>query len=142
MFKRLQQIIADLAALIESELELYKLQGLRLLSRTLAGGFAILFFMLFFIIIMILGGVAIGFVLSDVLGSYAAGFGLAVGAFVLLFLLLLLLRRPLLLRPFENLIIRFYLQKEQKADTEGKETTSAQANGEMSPSSNNDHAKP
>lgn len=142
MFKRLQHIIADLTALIESELELYKLQGLRLLSRTLAGGFAILFFMLFFIIIMILGGVAIGFVLSEALGSYAAGFGLAVGAFFFLFLLLLLLRRPLLLRPFENLIIRFYLQKEQKADPEGTEAASSGANGELSPSSNIDHAKP
>ncbi len=141
MFKRLQQIIADLAALIESELELYKLQGLRLLSRTLAGGFAILFFMLFFIIIMILGGVAIGFVLSDVLGSYAAGFGVAVGAFLVLFFLLLLLRRPLLLRPFENLIIRFYLQKEQKSTPEEKEAASKEAHGESSLSSNNDHAK-
>lgn len=108
MFQKLQTILGDLAQVIESELELYKLQGLRFLSRSLAGGFALLFFMLFFIIIMILGGLWLGFILSDYLGSFTAGFGGAVLVFLLLFLLLLGLRKPLLIRPFQNAVIRFY----------------------------------
>jgi len=121
MFKKLQTILGDLAQVIEGELELYKLQALRFLSRSLAGGFALLFFMLFFIIIMILGGLWLGFILSDFLGSFTAGFGAAVLVFLVLFLLLLALRKPLLIRPFQNAVIRFYASA--RPSTEEKSTS-------------------
>jgi|GEM_PF-6510928 len=94
----------DLKSLVNNQLALWKLQGIKAFAQFLSASFALLFLFIFLNITLILVGLWLGFLASDWLDSFAWGFGLTAGAYVLIFGLLLAFRKALLLHPLRNLI--------------------------------------
>lgn len=103
---------------VETKTEVYRLQGIRLISKT--GGtliWAVLaLFMLF--LILIFAGLVLGFWLSELLGSNVYGFGLATLILMVLTVLLTLLRRQLFINPIIRRIINISQEKEMDETTE------------------------
>lgn len=103
---------------VETKTEVYRLQGIRLISKT--GGtliWAVLaLFMLF--LILIFAGLVLGFWLSELLGSNVYGFGLATLILMVLTVLLTLFRRQLFINPIIRRIINISQEKEMDETTE------------------------
>ncbi|MGE5107081.1 MAG: hypothetical protein ACM3H8_06025 [Sphingobacteriales bacterium] len=103
---------------VETKTEVYRLQGIRLISKT--GGtliWAVLaLFMLF--LILIFAGLVLGFWFSELLGSNVYGFGLATLILMVLTVLLTLFRRQLFINPIIRRIINISQEKEMDETTE------------------------
>jgi hypothetical protein len=91
---------------LETRLEIYRLQGIRIVSK--AAGYlvwiVISLFLLFLIILF--SGIVLGCWLSGLTHSYIAGFGLTTGILIVLFAFLAIFRKSLFVNPLTQNIIR------------------------------------
>src|ERR1700761_941726 len=79
----------------ETRMEIYRLQSLRVLSKT-AGYFAWIIISLFLVfLILLFGGIVVGCWFSGMLHSYVKGFGLVTLLILLVFVLLAVFRKSL-----------------------------------------------
>jgi hypothetical protein len=90
---------------IETRYEIYRLKGIRTVSKTagLLGWIIVSMFLLFLIVIF--GGLTMGYWLSGLFNSLILGFGLTSLFFVLLFILLAIFRKQLFINPVITAII-------------------------------------
>jgi hypothetical protein len=91
---------------IDARLELFKLQGVRLLSRSL-GMFiwlTVALFLIFFIILFL--GMLFAYWIAEKTGSNVIGFGSTAGLLLIILLMLFLFRKGLFLKPITRIIIR------------------------------------
>ncbi|MGYP001545485612 len=91
---------------IDVRLELFKLQGVSLLSRSL-GMFIwliVALFLSFFIILFL--GMVFAYWIAEKTGSNAIGFGSTAGLLLIILLILFLFRKGLFLKPIARIIIR------------------------------------
>src|ERR1700754_5230538 len=80
---------------LETRMEIYRLQSLRIFSKS-AGYFAWIFVSLFLVLLVLFfGGVASGFWFSSLLCSYVNGFGLVPLLILLVFILIAVFRKAL-----------------------------------------------
>ena len=97
---------AVLKEYMETRMEIYRLQSLRIFSKS-AGYFAWIIVSLFLaFLILIFGGLMLGYWFSSMLGSYVKGFGLMTLLLVVLFVLLALFRKSLFVDPVVQSIIQ------------------------------------
>lgn len=91
---------------MEIRTEIYRLQSLRVFSRS-AGYFAWIIVSLFLVfLILLFSGVVIGFWFSSLVHSYVKGFGLITLLLLLIFILLAIFRKPLFVNPVIQSIIQ------------------------------------
>jgi hypothetical protein len=99
---------------METRMEIYRLQSLRIFSIS-AGYFAWIIVSLFLVfLILLFGGVVIGFWFSGMLHSYLKGFALITGLLLLIFILLAVFRKSL----FVNPVIQLVIQKSREEEGE------------------------
>jgi hypothetical protein len=91
---------------LETRLEIFRLQAIRLLSKSAGYLVWILISMFLFFLIMLFSGVVLGCWLSGLTHSYVTGFGLTTLIFVLIFALLAVFRKTLFVHPITENIIR------------------------------------
>ncbi len=97
---------AILKEYLETRMDIYRLQSLRILSKS-AGYFAWILVSLFLVfLIVVFGGFMLGYWFSSMLGSYVKGFGLMTLLLVLVFILLTLFRKALFVDPVVQSIIQ------------------------------------
>lgn len=90
---------------LETRMEIYRLQSLRIFSKS-AGYFAWIMVSLFLVFLIVLfSGAVIGFWFSNLLHSYVKGFGLVVLLILLVFVLLAIFRKALFVDPVIQAII-------------------------------------
>jgi hypothetical protein len=91
---------------IETRMEIYRLQSLRIFAKS-AGYFAWIIVSLFLaFLILLFSGLVLGFWVSGLVHSYTLGFGLVVLLLVVIFILLAVLRRSLFVNPAIQSIIQ------------------------------------
>ena len=91
---------------LETRMEIYRLQSLRIFSKS-AGYFAWIIISLFLVLLlMFFGGMAIGFWFSSLLHSYVKGFGLVTLLILVVFILLAVFRKSLFVDPVTHSIIQ------------------------------------
>jgi hypothetical protein len=91
---------------VETRMEIYRLRGIRLLSK-MVGYFIWIMISLFLLFILIIFlGLVFGLWMSDVTGSYLKGFSIATLGLILLMLALAVLRKILFVNPFIKAFIR------------------------------------
>jgi hypothetical protein len=90
---------------IETRYEIYRLKGIRSISKTagLLGWIIISMFLLFLVIIF--GGITMGYWLSNLFNNLVLGFGLTSLFFLLLFIFLAIFRKQLFINPVVSSII-------------------------------------
>jgi hypothetical protein len=91
---------------IETRLELYRLQAIRLVSQSAGYLIWILVSLFLFFLIMIFSGIVLGCWLSNLMHSYVMGFGLTTLILVAIFVLLAVFRKSLFVHPVIQAIIR------------------------------------
>lgn len=97
---------------VETRMEIYRLQSLRIFSKS-AGYFAWIIVSLFLaFLIVIFGGLMLGYWFSSMLGSYVKGFGLITLLLIVLFVLLALFRKRLFVDP----VIQSIIQRSREED--------------------------
>lgn len=101
---------------LETRMEIYRLQSLRIFSKS-AGYFAWIIVSLFLaFLILIFGGLMLGYWFSSMLGSYVKGFGLMTLLLVVLFVLLALFRKSLFVDPVVQSIIQRSREEEMQEE--------------------------
>jgi sterol desaturase/sphingolipid hydroxylase (fatty acid hydroxylase superfamily) len=104
---------AVLKEYLETRMEIYRLQSLRVFSKV-AGYFAWVLISLFLaFLILIFGGLMLGYWFSSMLGSYVKGFGLITLLLVVVFVLLALFRKSLFVDPVVHSIIKRSREEEE-----------------------------
>lgn len=99
---------------VETRMEIYRLQSLRIFSKS-AGYFAWIIVSLFLVfLILLFSGMVVGFWFSTLLHSYVKGFGLITGLLLLVFILLAVFRKSL----FVNPVIQLIIQKSREEEAE------------------------
>jgi hypothetical protein len=99
---------------IETRMEIYRLQSLRIFSKS-AGYFAWIIVSLFLAFLIVLfTGMVLGFWFSTILHSYVEGFGLVTLLLLALFLLIAIFRKSL----FVNPVIQSIIQRSREEDKE------------------------
>lgn len=103
-----------------TRLEIYRLQGIKVFSKT--AGYLIWIIISFFLawLLIIFIGLVLGFWFSDLTGSYVKGFGITTLILLLKIVLLAVFRKPLFIHP----IIRGLLKKTQEDTLSAPETDS------------------
>ena len=91
---------------IETRLELYRLQAIRLISQSAGYLIWILISLFLLLLIMIFSGVALAFWISGLTHSYVLGFGLTTLLLILVFILMAVFRNALFIHPVIQAIIR------------------------------------
>jgi hypothetical protein len=91
---------------LETRLEIFRLQAVRLISKSAGYLVWILISMFLFFLIMLFSGIVLGCWLSGLTHSYVKGFGLTTLIFVIIFVLLALFRKTLFVNPLTQNIIR------------------------------------
>lgn len=91
---------------IETRLELYRLQAIKLVSQSAGYLIWILVSLFLFFLIMIFLGIVLGCWLSNLMHSYVMGFGLTTLILVAIFVLLAVFRKSLFVHPVIQAIIR------------------------------------
>ena len=105
---------AVLKEYLETRMEIYRLQSLRVFSKV-AGYFAWVLVSLFLVfLIVIFGGLMLGYWFSSMLGSYTKGFGLITLILVVVFVLLVLFRKSLFVDPVVHSIIQRSREEEEE----------------------------
>ncbi|HWK06254.1 MAG TPA: hypothetical protein VNS58_21590 [Puia sp.] len=98
---------------VETRMEIYRLQSLRIFSKS-AGYFAWIIISLFLVfLILLFSGMALGFWFSSLLHSYVRGFGLVILLLVVVFVLLAVFRRSLFVEPVIHSIIQRSREEEE-----------------------------
>lgn len=102
---------------VETRMEIYRLQSLRIFSKS-AGYFAWIIVSLFLaFLIVIFGGLMLGYWFSSMLGSYVKGFGLITLLLIVVFVLLALFRK----RQFVDPVVQSIIQRSREEDNVGSE---------------------
>lgn len=102
---------------VETRMEIYRLQSLRIFSKS-AGFFAWIIVSLFLaFLIVIFGGLMLGYWFSSMLGSYVKGFGLITLLLIVVFVLLALFRKRLFVDP----VVQSIIQRSREEDNVGSE---------------------
>jgi len=102
---------------VETRMEIYRLQSLRIFSKS-AGYFAWIIVSLFLaFLIVIFGGLMLGYWFSSMLGSYVKGFGLITLLLIVVFVLLALFRKRLFVDP----VVQSIIQRSREEDNVGAE---------------------
>ena len=97
---------------LETRLEIYRLQSLRLFAKS-AGLFAWVLLSLFLAFLFLLfGGLMLAYWFSSILHSYVKGFGVVALLILLIFILLAVFRRALFVDP----VIQSVIQKSKEGD--------------------------
>jgi hypothetical protein len=110
---------AVLKEYLETRMEIYRLQSLRIFSKS-AGYFAwIMVSALLAFLILVFGGLMLGYWFSSLLGSFVKGFGLVTLLLVVVFVLLALLRKSLFVDPVVQSIIQ--RSREEVEEEEGED---------------------
>ena len=100
-------------------MEIYRLQSLRIFSKS-AGYFAWIIVSLFLaFLILIFSGLMIGYWFSSMLGSYVKGFGLVTLLLIVVFVLLALFRKSLFVDPVVHSIIQRSREEEEEEEAAG-----------------------
>jgi hypothetical protein len=100
---------------LETRLEIYRLQSLRLFAKS-AGLFAWVLLSLFLAFLFLLfGGMMVAFWFSNIFHSQVKGFGLVTLLILLIFILLAVFRRVLFVEP----VIQSVIQKSKEEEEEG-----------------------
>jgi len=108
---------AVLKEYLETRMEIYRLQSLRIFSKS-AGYFAWIFISLFLaFLIVIFGGLMLGYWFSSMLGSYVKGFGVITLLLIILFVLLALFRKSLFVDP----VVQSIIQRSREEETQEEE---------------------
>ncbi|MDP4149221.1 MAG: hypothetical protein Q8932_10265 [Bacteroidota bacterium] len=106
---------------IETRMEIYRLQSLRLFAKS-AGYFAWIIVSLFLaFLILLFSGLVLGFWVSGLVHSYTLGFGLVVLLLLVIFILLAVLRRSLFVNPAIQSIIQRSRDEVRDGDEEEEE---------------------
>jgi len=104
---------------LETRMEIYRLQSLRIFSKS-AGYFAWIIVSLFLaFLILIFSGLMIGYWFSSMLGSYVKGFGLVTLLLIVVFVLLALFRKSLFVDPVVHSIIQRSREEEEEEEAAG-----------------------
>ncbi|MBS1653506.1 MAG: hypothetical protein JSU05_01575 [Bacteroidetes bacterium] len=90
----------------ETRLELFRLKGVRLISKIIGTFFWFIISLFLLFLIFIFAGLVLGFWLSDITHSFVTGFGITTLMLVLAVTLLALFRKQLFINPFIRLIVR------------------------------------
>ena len=102
---------------LETRMEIYRLQSLRIFSKS-AGYFAWILVSLFLVfLIVIFGGLMLGYWFSSMLGSYTKGFGLITLLLIVVFVLLALFRKSLFVDP----VVQSIIQRSREEETQEEE---------------------
>lgn len=102
---------------VETRMEIYRLQSLRVFSKS-AGYFAWIIVSIFLAFLIVLfTGFMIGFWLSSLLHSNVAGFGLVTLLLLVIFLLMAVFRKSL----FVNPVIQSIIQRSREEDKDAAE---------------------
>lgn len=121
LFKIFEDLINQVKTYLNNEVEILRLRALSLIASLLARAYALTFLIISFNITLVLVGLWLGFWLSEVLGSQTLGFGAAALIFIFFLIVLTIFHRALLIRPFENLVIRIYHQSRNEKQEDEKE---------------------
>jgi hypothetical protein len=106
---------------METRMEIYRLQSLRIFSKS-AGYFAWIIVSLFLaFLILLFTGFVIGFWFSSLLHSYIEGFGLITILLLVIFLLLAIFRKPLFVNPVVQSIIQRSREEDKDEAAEDQE---------------------
>lgn len=106
---------------METRMEIYRLQSLRIFSKS-AGYFAWIIVSLFLaFLILLFTGFVIGFWFSSLLHSYIEGFGLITLLLLVVFLLLAIFRKSLFVNPVVQSIIQRSREEEKDEAAEDQE---------------------
>lgn len=89
----------------ETRMEIYRLMGIRLLSKSAGYLIWIIISLFLFFLFAVFAGVVLSFWLSNLTGSYIAGFGITTGVLLFVILLLTALRKTLFVNPIIKSII-------------------------------------
>lgn len=110
-FKEGKDLLQDY---VETRLELYRLQGIRAVSKT--AGYLIWLILAIFMIWMIglFAALVFAFWMSELTGSMVYGFGITLGIIIIKVLLIRALRRQLFVDPIIRKIIRKLQEAEEK----------------------------
>jgi len=107
---------AVLKEYLETRMEIYRLQSLRIFSKS-AGYFAwIMVSALLAFLILVFGGLMLGYWFSSLLGSFVKGFGLVTLLLIVVFVLLALLRKSLFVDPVVQSIIQRSREEVEEED--------------------------
>ncbi|MBS1597205.1 MAG: phage holin family protein [Bacteroidetes bacterium] len=90
---------------IETRLELFRLQAIRVVSQSAGYLVWILISLFLLFLIMIFSGIVLGCWLSNLLNSYVLGFGLTTLILIVIFILLAVFRKKLFVHPVIQAII-------------------------------------
>lgn len=100
---------------LETRLEIYRLQGLRVFAKS-AGYFAWVLLSLFLVFLFLLfGGLMTAYWFSGLFHSYVKGFGLVALLILLIFVLLAIFRKALFVEP----VIQSIIQKSKEEEEDG-----------------------
>jgi hypothetical protein len=106
---------------METRMEIYRLQSLRIFSKS-AGYFAWIIVSLFLaFLILLFTGFVIGFWFSSMLHSYIEGFGLITILLLVVFLLLAIFRKSLFVNPVVQSIIQRSREEEKDEAAEDQD---------------------
>lgn len=99
---------------VEVRLELFRLQGVKLLSKSLSLfiWITIVLFLVFFILLFL--GMLFAWWIADISGSNIIGFASAAGVFLLLLGIVILFRKALFQEPVSRLIIREAMEQDEE----------------------------
>ena len=101
---------------LETRLEIYRLQSLRLFARS-AGLFAWVLLSLFLAFLFLLfGGMMLAFWFSDLFHSHVKGFGIVTLLILLVFILLAVFRKALFVEPVIQSVIQKSKEEEEDAN--------------------------
>ena len=114
MIKAIQQFFDKLKNLVLTEVEIIKLKAFKALTTAVANAYAALSLIIFLNTTLILCGVWFGFYMSRLLDSFHAGFGIAAAVFILLLIILAVFHQQIMVKPFQNLMIRALKGDEDK----------------------------
>lgn len=103
---------------LETRLEIYRLQGIRMASKTIGFLVWMFLFVFLFMLVLIFTGLVLGFWLSQLTSSYVAGFGITTGILVLVIVLLTLFRKQFFVNPVIRNFIRHIATEEETDDLE------------------------
>ena len=102
---------------LELRMDLFRLQGIRVISRSFSMLVVALIVALMALFVLLFLGLAFAWWIAGITGSNIIGFASAAGLFMLLLVLVILLRRPL----FQNPLIRLFIE-ESVSDQEDEDT--------------------
>lgn len=90
---------------IETRMDIFRLQGIRLLSKSMGMLIWVIIAAFLGFLIMIFSGLVLGFWLSDLMQSHVKGFGYATLIMIVLFVMLAVFRNVLFVNPIIKKII-------------------------------------